>query len=152
MRFELYLKAFLRLQKVRISKLRGIGHDFIKLGVCSQHKGLVLDSKTNDILEFLTESVAWGRARYLEVGMLAVPDIQELARAYQRLHKSVGALAAARPPVRGPSSKKALTSIIFLRQPSIERRFGIGFRSVAASRLIERNRRPIHMKERRPAA
>jgi hypothetical protein len=77
MPFELYLKAFLRLQKVRISKLRGIGHDFIKLGVCSQHKGLVIDSKTNDILEFLTESFAWGRARYLEVGMLAVPDIQE---------------------------------------------------------------------------
>jgi hypothetical protein len=113
---ELYLKAFLRLHEVSMSKLRGIGHDFIKLGVRSQHKGLVIDSKTNEILELLTESDAWGRARYLEVGMLAVPDIEELGRACQRLHKSVGeALAAAGLPVREPSSKKALSSRNLLR-------------------------------------
>jgi hypothetical protein len=150
MRFELYLKAFLRLQKVKISKLRGIGHDFIKLGVCSQHKGLVIDSKTN--LDLSTKRDAWGRARYLEVGMLAVPDIQELARAYQRLHKSVGdALAATRLPVCEPSSKSTNLKN-FLAPTSIERRFRIGCLSAGVSRLIERNRRPIHMKERRPAA
>jgi hypothetical protein len=113
---ELYLKAFLRLQKVSMSKLRGIGRDFIALGVRSQHKELVIDSKTNEISALLTESDAWGRARHLEVGMLAVPDIEELGRACQRLHKSVGeALAAAGLLVREPNSGKALTSRILLR-------------------------------------
>jgi hypothetical protein len=79
-----------------MSKLRGIGHDFIKLGIRSQHKVLVIDSKTNEALELLTKSDAWRRARYLEFGMLALPDSEELGRACQRLHKSVGeALAAA---------------------------------------------------------
>jgi hypothetical protein len=115
---ELYLKAFLRLQKVSMSKLRSIGHDFIKLGIRCHHKGLVIDSKTNETLELPTESDAWARARYLEVGMLAVPDIDELGRTRQRLHKSGGeALAAAGLPVREPSSKKALTSRTWNRMP-----------------------------------
>jgi hypothetical protein len=151
---ELYLKAFLHLQKVSIFKLSGISHDFIKLRVRFQHKGLVIDSKTHEILELLTESDAWGTARYLDVGMLAVPDIEELGRACQRLHKPVGeALAAAGPPVREPKQQESANLRNFIgRQPSLERRFGIGCRSAGASRLIEPNRRPIHMKERRPAA
>jgi hypothetical protein len=104
-----------------MSKLRGIGHDFIKLGVRSQHKVLVIDSKTNETFELLTERDAWGRARYLEFGMLGVPDSEELGRACQRLHKSVGeAIAAAALPVREPNTKKALTSRIYCA-PTIDR-------------------------------
>jgi hypothetical protein len=151
---EFHLKAFLRLQKVSMSKLRGIGRDFIKLGVRSQHKGLVIDSKTNEILELLTESDAWGRARYLEVGMLAVPDIEELGRACQRLHKSVGeALATAGQPVRDPNQQESAKELYCARtidRKAIWNRMPVW--SAGASRLIERNRRPIHTKERRPAA
>lgn len=59
---ELYLKAFLRLHKISMSRLHKIGHDFIKLGVRAQEKGLVLDSKTLEILQILTEGDAWARA------------------------------------------------------------------------------------------
>jgi hypothetical protein len=143
----LYLAAFLRLQKVSMSKLRGIGHDFIKPGVRSQLKGLVIDSKTNEISGLLAASGARRRAQYREVGMLAVFVIEERGRGCQRLHKSVGeALAAAGLTVREPSSKKALTSRSVLG--ANHRRLGIGCRSAGSSRSIERNRRPIRMKER----
>jgi hypothetical protein len=113
---ELYLKAFLCLQKVSMSKLRGIGYDFITLLVRSRHKGLVIESKTNEIVELLTESSARGSARYLEVG--AVPGIEERGRGCQRFHKAVGeALAAAELPVREPGESPDLKNLIE-RQPS----------------------------------
>jgi hypothetical protein len=142
-----HLKAFLRVQMVSMSKLRGIGHDFIKPGVRSQHKALVIDSKTNEILELLAVSGARRRARSREVAMRAVFAIEERGRGCQRLHKSVGeALAAAGLPIREPSSRKALTSRSVLR--ANHRRLAIGCRSAGSSRSIQRNRRPIHMKER----
>jgi len=104
---ELYLKAFLRLHEASMSRLRKIGHDFIQLGVRAQDKGLSLDSKTLEILQILTEGDAWARARYLEVGILAAPDMQELGRACDRLNRSVGqALASAGLPVREPSFRR----------------------------------------------
>jgi hypothetical protein len=98
---ELYLKAFLRLSKVSMKKLRRIGHDYIQLGVIAQSKGLVLNSKDLAILQVLGEGDAWARARYLEVGMLAAPDTEELARTCARLNKSIDqAMTSAALPVR----------------------------------------------------
>jgi len=98
---ELYLKAFLRLHEISMKELRGVGHDYIQLGVLAQSKGLVLNSKDLEILQVLKEGDAWGRARYLEVGMLTAPDTEELARACARLNKLIGkAMASAGLPVR----------------------------------------------------
>jgi hypothetical protein len=55
---EPYPKAFLRLQKVSMSRLGGVGRAFGTLGVRSKHKGPVIASKTKEILELLTESNA----------------------------------------------------------------------------------------------
>jgi hypothetical protein len=49
---------FLRLKKVSMSGLGGVGRAFRTLGVRSKHKGLVIASKTNEIVELLTESNA----------------------------------------------------------------------------------------------
>jgi hypothetical protein len=105
---ELYLKAFLRLHKVGMRRLRTIGHDFIKLGTRAQHKGLLLNSKDLEILQILSEGDAWARARYLEVGALQMPDVQELARACERLDTSIKqALATAGIAVREPGARRA---------------------------------------------
>jgi hypothetical protein len=104
---ELYLKAFLRLHDISMSRLRRISHDFIQLGVQAQAKGLVLNSKDLEILQVIGEGDAWARARYLEVGMLKTPDIGELARACERLHEAIGqAMMSAGLPVRIPAARR----------------------------------------------
>ena len=104
---ELYLKAFLRHHKFSMKKLRRIGHNYIELSTRAEAKGLTVDSKQREIFQVLGEGDAWERSRYLEVGMLSMPEISELRRACSRLEKSVGReLASAGLPVRKPRARR----------------------------------------------
>jgi hypothetical protein len=103
---ELHLKAFLRLQGMTEPQLRHIGHNFPKLGSEAAAKGLQTTDVDRAVLDLMAVEDIWSRSRYLETGLLRLPEIKDLITNCTNLKAAVGAaLEAAGEPVREPGHR-----------------------------------------------
>lgn len=105
---ELYLKAYLRLKGYTPKALasREFGHKFGVLTERAVELGLVLNENDKAVLEFMRDTDAVLRARYIKLGATQRVAHQVLLRASRSLRQSVGeALLEAGEPVRGIAAR-----------------------------------------------
>jgi len=100
--FELYLKAFLRLQGMSVTEIKtGFGHDFRKLLAEAEARGLHFNDESKEVAEILTEQESIRRSRYIETGYYSRPSLRALSRTCCRLDESLSQfLKAAGCPIR----------------------------------------------------
>jgi hypothetical protein len=101
---ELYLKAYLRFKGHTPKELasRKFWHDFGALTERAVELGLILNENDKTVLEFMRDTDAVLRARYIKVGAARRMAHLVLLRASRSLRQSVGeALLEAGEPVRG---------------------------------------------------
>src|SRR5262249_22539240 len=75
---ELYLKAFLRLKGDSARRLWWLGHNVQKLRSRAIRRGLVLGQPENDVLDWMEQTEAWNRSRYIETGSTWRPAPRDL--------------------------------------------------------------------------
>lgn len=100
--FELYLKAFLRLQGLSVNEVKtGFGHDFRKLVGEAEARGLRFDDDDKEVAQILTEQESIRRSRYIETGPSRRPTLRALSQTCYSLDKSLSqVLKAAGCPIR----------------------------------------------------
>jgi len=108
---ELYLKVYLRLKGHTAKELasRKFGHNFGAPTGRAEELGLVLNKSDKAVLEFMRDTDAVPRARYIKVGAASRVAHQALLRTSRCLRQSVGeALLEAGESVRGiaPRSRR----------------------------------------------
>jgi hypothetical protein len=92
---ELYIKAFLRLRDLSVTKVEtNFGHDFRKLVEEASARGLPLNDDDRDVATLLTEQESIRRSRYIETGYFKRPRLAALSRTCGNLDKSVSAALA----------------------------------------------------------
>jgi hypothetical protein len=90
---ELYLKAFLRLQRLTVEQLsrRPFGHDINALGMRAKELGLVLDAEDDELFRIMGSTDVMIRARYNRTGKAIIVNFHHLDVAAEHLHDEVGA-------------------------------------------------------------
>lgn len=98
---ELYLKSFLRLHGLRVSKLRDIGHQACCLANEAEARGFRLTEVDRETIYAMASSNVVIRSRYIETGAYPELRIEDLAQTASSFHGVVrDALREAGKPVR----------------------------------------------------